>query len=660
MLSNTITSVDDRNRGVLGSRLGGSDRRVSKDDSVSVASYGSDGVGQRLSLGDRRSVDTDRGHLSTTSLHGGLKRSRGSGRRLKEEVADDPTLEGVDSSVSLDLSPHLRSQTEDSVEILSGVVLDGQDVSSVERRVRLESPEPRSGDSGQIGEGGDLRDQAGRERLEGRGPVELRGRHRGVRLDGRSASRERSPVVQLPGSGTALAGEISSERDGGADAIDEEGLAVVNNSVDTSVDGLLSQRRPVLGDSKGRLPVDIDLNRGRGLFGKVEDGPGVVVESEGDVLQRKPTVLHSREKQGDGLLDTSQGRDDLLEIETKLVGDATDGEGVNDSKVVPKSLLVVLGRKAGGSREVPGREEKRVDSHITSDRESFLLAESNELDIILSLDVGDMDLSAVKTGEQKDRGQIGRLGVGHDRLLSGPSSKVRRNGGDLVGVGLEGSGNEERSSSGSGRLGQSGSVVAGGRDPESIVTVSLVVRVGLSDLKRNLVLDLRFHTLGKNLDHGETTSDGSLGHLGEVVGTSLGHFGNERLDTDQPREAVGLVRSLEVDIRDLERRVSNKGLEEKLGTLDVVDERDSKVDRESSRLVTAGDVSGGSSVSVLGGKVDVKVDEVVGKVLLQGVLGLLRVVGSILSEVLEVLDRDSVLLKTATTKKSEKSVPKKD
>jgi hypothetical protein len=138
VLSDTITGVDDGYGRELGSVLGRSDLGVSDDDGIGIAAEGSDGVGERLSLPDGRRVGVDDGDVSSQSLHRRLERGRRPRRGLVEERREHSSLEEVESTVPLDLSPHLGREVEDVVEILSGVLLDGKDVSAVEGGVRLE------------------------------------------------------------------------------------------------------------------------------------------------------------------------------------------------------------------------------------------------------------------------------------------------------------------------------------------------------------------------------------------------------------------------------------------------------------------------------------------------------------------------------------------
>lgn len=76
--------------------------------------------------------------------------------------------------------------------------------------------------------------------------------------------------------------------------------------------------------------------------------------------------------------------------------------------------------------------------------------------------------------------------------------------------------------------------------------------------------------------------------------------------------------------------------------LDVRNERDRKVNCHATGAVSLAHVAGGTAVAVLRGEVDVEVDEVVGDVLVERVLGLLALV--VVLERFEVLDGNAVLL----------------
>jgi len=415
-----------------------------------------------------------------------------------------------------------------------------------------------------------------------------------------------------------------------------------------SRDRLRREGRPSVGSTvEDRLPVDIDLDVGLGLLGEIEDRSGVVVESKGDVLEGKSTVGDGGEEEREGFLDSSPGRDLLLEIDGELVGDGSDREGVDDREVFPENLLILSGGKASRSRELLLGEEKRVDGDVAGDLKSLLLSESDEVDVVSRLDVGDVNASAVEVGEEEDGREIGRLRVGDDGLVLRPGGEMVSDGGDLVDVvGCEVGRDEEGSSSRGDVVSlEPRRVVGRSGDSEEVVAVSVSVGVRLSDLKGDLVLDPGSDSLRENLDHGETSSNGGFRDLGEVLRRRLSDSWDEGLDRDESGEGEGLVGGLVVDAGDLESGLPDDGLDEELRALDVGDERDGVVDGHSSRLVSSRDVGSGSSVSVVRGKVDVEIDEVLREMLLERVLGLLGVLRVVGSEVFEVLDGDTVLLK---------------
>jgi len=545
------------------------------------------------------------------------------------------------------------------VEIIPGVLLDREDVSSVEGGVRLEGGEgsrrgnvSRDWDGSESGEGGSSRNELGR--LEGRGSSSGESSRRGSgkrhRNEGSSSgSRKRGSALlgSLPRSRHEVLGEISSEREGGIDSVEEGRLSVDNDSLNDSGNRRRREGRPGVGSTvEDRLPVDVDLDVGLRLLGEIEDGSGVVVESKSDVLEGESAVGDGGEEEREGFLNSSPGRDLLLEIDGELVGDGSDREGIDDREVVPENLLILDGGKASRSRELLLGEEERVDGDVAGNLKSLLLSESDEVDIVSRLDVGDVNASAVEVGEEEDRGEVGGLRVGHDGLVLRPGGEVMSDGSDLVDVvgGKVGRNEEGSSSRGDVVSLEPRRVVGRSGDSEEVVAVGVSLGVRLSDLKRDLVLDPGSDSLGKDLDHGESSSNGGFGDLGEVLGRGLSDSWDEGLDRDESGEGEGLVGGLVVDAGDLERGLPDDRLDEELRALDVGDERDGVVDGHSSRLVSSRDVGSGSSVSVVRGKVDVEVDEVLREMLLERVLrllGVLRVVGS---EVFEVLDGDSVLL----------------
>ena len=99
------------------------------------------------------------------------------------------------------------------------------------------------------------------------------------------------------------------------------------------------------------------------------------------------------------------------------------------------------------------------------------------------------------------------------------------------------------------------------------------------------------------------------------------------------------MRSLEIYRRDVKGVSPDEGLEEQLGDLDVSDQRNGEVDSHTTSAVTLTGITGRTTVVVLGRQVDIHVDQVVRKMLGEGVLRLLLVLG-ILGKGFEVLKVD--------------------
>jgi hypothetical protein len=116
----------------------------------------------------------------------------------------------------------------------------------------------------------------------------------------------------------------------------------------------------------------------------------------------------------------------VAELGGEAVREGADREGVDRVEVLPESGLVLGGGEAGRTREGLAVEEEGVDRDVAGDLEVLLLAESDKDDVVLALDVGDVNAAAVETGEQENRGEVGRLGVGDDGLVERPSGKVSR------------------------------------------------------------------------------------------------------------------------------------------------------------------------------------------------------------------------------------------
>lgn len=256
-----------------------------------------------------------------------------------------------------------------------------------------------------------------------------------------------------------------------------------------------------------------------------------------------------------------------------------------------------------------------------------------------------MDAPVVQAGQQQDGSKVRSASISNDGLVGRPGSKVLRDAADFVVCAIEVvEGNEKSLSASSDGILQTGGIVGSGSDTEGIVAVGSARSVSLGSLKGDFILDSRVDTLRYHLHDGKTTLNRSLSRLTKVARVFLSSAGNKGLNGDETREGESLVRGLVINAGDVECGLSDDSLNEQLGILDVGNQRNSKVDSHSSRLVTLGDVTCGSSEPVLGRQVDVQVDQVIGKMLAQRVLLLLRIEIVLRTKLLEVLDRDTVLL----------------
>ena len=75
--------------------------------------------------------------------------------------------------------------------------------------------------------------------------------------------------------------------------------------------------------------------------------------------------------------------------------------------------IIILGKKQG------------VYRYIAGDFKSFLLAQSDELNVLFGCDAHNMHVAAVQTGEEQNGCQIRRLGICDHGLVGRPRGEVR-------------------------------------------------------------------------------------------------------------------------------------------------------------------------------------------------------------------------------------------
>lgn len=185
-----------------------------------------------------------------------------------------------------------------------------------------------------------------------------------------------------------LGGSRTGSRDVAAEGhregltIKENGVVVGDNSVNVTSDGLAVERRPstlgILSSERGSS-VHFNLDISLRLLGQAEDSTRILAQSERDVFESKLSLSDGSEQERERLGNTRSGRDRLVEGLAELVRKNTDRENVDGGKVLPQSLLVLLGGKNVGSLgEVCLRVEERVDGNVASNGETLLLSQRDQ------------------------------------------------------------------------------------------------------------------------------------------------------------------------------------------------------------------------------------------------------------------------------------------
>jgi hypothetical protein len=129
-----VATVDDRHGTVLLGNVDAALLRVTEDDGITVASQGTEGILEGLTLLNGRVLGGNGDGATTKTLHSSIERSRGAGRGFVEERGQDAASENVQDTLTLNTKTHLLGNGEEKVEISSAVRLDGQNVSVLERR----------------------------------------------------------------------------------------------------------------------------------------------------------------------------------------------------------------------------------------------------------------------------------------------------------------------------------------------------------------------------------------------------------------------------------------------------------------------------------------------------------------------------------------------
>ncbi|KAF3384345.1 hypothetical protein F1880_003105 [Penicillium rolfsii] len=634
VLNGTITTVDDWHSGELGSDCSAAWLRVAQDHGISVAAESAEGVLKSFALLGGRVLGGNGDGATTQTLHSRVEGGGSTSGRLNTALKD------VKNTVALNSQAHLLRDGEEQVQVRASELVHGQNVLAAESRA-----------------GEHLR-QRGRH-LGGLGV-----QRRSELTDGRDSSIQSASTDVAAGGGLAVQGTLRADHGSGGfvhrragndpvgrhvgtlDSVLGErtvkagGLALEDNALDRATHHLTVEGRPdAIRALEQVRTVNLDLKRGIGLVMQLENLLGVVVETSSDVLHGQATIGDSAEEQRQRLSDTDLRRGLLA---SKLVGNAANGEDIDGAQVVPQGLLVISSGQGAAGREVILGQEQGEDGDIAGHHQALILAESNEVDVLLGSHAHDVNVAAVQASQQEDRGQISALSIGDQRLARGPDTEVVGHGGHLVDVARQVvEGDEERANLTS-HLANLVRVVGGGSNGQVEVAVGLILGILLNNFQVAGLGDRALDTHGHHANHAETSGNGGLGDLLEVLGAEGGKAGNKGSNVDQAGQDHGTVAGLEVRGLDVQRVVTSNGLNQDLGVLDVSDQRSLVINGHTTSAVTLGHVVGRAAEAVAGRQVDVQVDQVVGQVLGQGILGLdvLLLAG----QNLEVLDGDTVLL----------------
>ena len=197
-------------------------------------------------------------------------------------------------------------------------------------------------------------------------------------------------------------------------AIEAGGLALEDNALDGATHHLAVEGRPgAAGALEEVRTVNLDLKRGIGLVVQLKDLLGVLVETSSNVVHSQATLGDGAEEERKRFSNANLRR---CLLTSKLVGNAANGEDIDGAQVVPQGLLVLDSGKGVAGGEVILRQEQGEDGDIASHHQALLLAESDEVDVLLGGHAHDVNVAAVKAGQQQNRGQVSALGVGDQRL----------------------------------------------------------------------------------------------------------------------------------------------------------------------------------------------------------------------------------------------------
>ncbi|KAI3479544.1 hypothetical protein L1887_58356 [Cichorium endivia] len=651
VLDRRLATRDHGHGRVLGSQMHAPRLGVAHDHRIRVAAQRADRVRDRLALLHRRLVRLHLDHLSTQAQHGRLERARRARRLLVEQRSQHTAAQQVHRTLSLHQHAHLGSHREERVQVFTSEALDRQDVAARKRRVVQHRPDRRSrhrrqrrrlvGERSHQAAAARLRigacaqhGRSQRQRERSRRRRRLLSRDAWSRRGTRSGSRERHAAASRLGllGNRGHVAHVAAERGVREHlAIHEHRLGLERHAVDRAHRGARLERRPVVAAHEGGRAVDLHLDLRVRLRLNTEHLLGLGVQPAHNVVQRQAALVDRVEQQQQRLLDTRLGRSHLADLLGQLVRRAADREHVDVLQVLPQRLLVVCRGQARSLRVHLGGEEERVDGNVARHLQTLGLAESDQLDVVARQHVGHVDRTVVQAGEQQHRSEIRVACVRHDRSVRRPRGEVRGDGGRLDHVRAEAVERDEQRARAVSQLVDRLGVVHRRGNTERDVAVRTLGDLALSRGQRSGIDDARRYTDGHYLERGETAGNRGTRDGSQLVGAHLavGDARHKRVDVDEARQREGGVARLEVDRRDVEVRaslaVASERLDKELGVLDVGDQRNGSVDRQSSRTVTHRSERHRSSVLVLAWQRDEERRQTRGQVREQRVGCLVRV-----------------------------------
>jgi hypothetical protein len=185
-------------------------------------------------------------------------------------------------------------------------------------------------------------------------------------------------------------------------AIQASSLLLEDHALNSSTHNLSCKGRPDRRCRNRVWAIDLYLSRGTHLIVKLKDLLGIIVKARFDIVNSELAISHCSEQQWQCVGDANSRIWRLLRGVCQLVWQATHREDVDNAHMLPKGFLVLGGGQDLGLRVVILAQEQCIDCNVTSDLEPFLLRESNQLDVVLSCDTGNMNLPAVEAGQEQN------------------------------------------------------------------------------------------------------------------------------------------------------------------------------------------------------------------------------------------------------------------